>query len=331
MGNDNIIKENFKEFYKKLKPLIGGGGNSITNIVYGIYNKSNNKFYTPSSKGYTIEIPRATEASDKIRCSRYYSNRYAWHVFDKLLGDSCWCSGSDGPDWVSYEFDKPYIATKWQIGNYIYSGSPKISRAILQGSNDNSTWTNLDERSRFPGTTELQTYEINNDTAYKYYRLYLYNNGYWIDLSEFNVICEVPPGELVEADAKENCIYISTDTNKAYYYDGEKYVIINGTDYSTEEHIIGTWVNGKPLYQKVLNGLKTIENGSIYSLDSNINVIDIRGKCYDSNGEIHMINSFISGQYYLSIDISRDNDIICNCNGWINNDLDLIIQYTKND
>ena len=54
------------------------------------------------------------------------------------------------------------------------------------------------------------------------------------------------------------------------------------TDYSLEEKIIGTWINGKPLYQKVLNNINMLSDSydrqSIDVSDLNIdNVIKIDG------------------------------------------------------
>ena len=59
--------------------------------------------------------------------------------------------------------------------------------------------------------------------------------------------------------------------------------------YSTEEHVVGTWIDGKPLYRKVYHGTSTtIPSGQTYArqiVDANlntgtINTIDIRGGMY---------------------------------------------------
>lgn len=79
----------------------------------------------------------------------------------------------------------------------------------------------------------------------------------------------------------------------------------NDTDYSTDEKIIGTWIDGKPLYQRVLNKtistsnpVGNIPNGSTDLYQGNISISsDI------PNIDIGMID--ISHSYYLLSSASR--------------------------
>ena len=65
------------------------------------------------------------------------------------------------------------------------------------------------------------------------------------------------------------------------------------TDYSTEERVVGTWVDGKKLYQKTLTKRIT-SNGKtiIEQLDSNINVVSIDGILLLDSGFKNSINSY---------------------------------------
>lgn len=63
------------------------------------------------------------------------------------------------------------------------------------------------------------------------------------------------------------------------------------TDYSTSEKIVGTWIDGKPLYQKVINGLSVSVSQSTSSTDAwktitNISDIDkmISARYYSGSG-----------------------------------------------
>lgn len=58
-----------------------------------------------------------------------------------------------------------------------------------------------------------------------------------------------------------------------------------GSNYSTEEQVVGTWIDGKPIYQKTVdcgalpkNSSKEIDTGL-----SNVIVVDMRGIAYKSS------------------------------------------------
>lgn len=59
-------------------------------------------------------------------------------------------------------------------------------------------------------------------------------------------------------------------------------------NYSTDEQIIGTWTDGKPLYQKTISYTGTINAGAEATLDSTVsnidNVVLIKGTSYRSGG-----------------------------------------------
>lgn len=84
--------------------------------------------------------------------------------------------------WVQYQFAND---AAWAIDQYaLTSGADEPTRDpknwILKGSNDGSTWVNLDTRSNesFADRTVRKLYSFNNSVAYKYYRLDISaNNG----------------------------------------------------------------------------------------------------------------------------------------------------------
>ena len=73
----------------------------------------------------------------------------------------------------------------------------------------------------------------------------------------------------------------------------------NDTDYSTEEKIVGTWIDGKPIYQRtwVVQSeapTGTARNQNLFSLSGlNIDdVLDISGTLKRADGQIWKINTF---------------------------------------
>lgn len=115
--------------------------------------------------------------------SIFYDPLYApWKAFDgnnEIDTTSRWISSVDSemPQWISYKFDAPVIARNYyilpEIG-YCEERAPKDF--ILQGSNNGTSWTNLDTRSNI--TLSLYnaaglSFSVNNPGSYTYYRLYI--------------------------------------------------------------------------------------------------------------------------------------------------------------
>lgn len=64
-------------------------------------------------------------------------------------------------------------------------------------------------------------------------------------------------------------------------------------DYSLDEKIIGTWVDGKPLYRLVCKGSRTTENVSINLEEKNIKEIaSIKGVFKTSTNVVYPFNTF---------------------------------------
>ena len=73
-------------------------------------------------------------------------------------------------------------------------------------------------------------------------------------------------------------------------------------NYSTEEQVVGTWITGKPLYQKTIdigylpNATYKLTNASISNLDK---VISLNGICYanDSYGSVMSLPMVLENAY----------------------------------
>ena len=101
----------------------------------------------------------------------------------------------------------------------------------------------------------------------------------------------------------------------------------NGNNYSTDEQVVGTWINGKPLYRKVV----VIDNPSrgmtfsIANIDEPINVIWKQAHptgvffSYNYDGSSMSIVSFNS--------ISKNFEITLQ--GAFNGKIVVIVEYTK--
>lgn len=110
-----------------------------------------------------------------------------------------------------------------------------------------------------------------------------------------------------------------------------------GIEYSTEERRIGTWIDGKPLYQITLGATSpaTVNTpAELSDLPQNVNptnVKDIKGILYSSSEYIYGVNHYFSATDMIGVWV-RPNRKICAMvgnEGCTNCDLYITIQYTK--
>lgn len=107
--------------------------------------------------------------------------------------------------------------------------------------------------------------------------------------------------------------------------------------YSTSEQVIGTWIDGKPLYRKVfyISGI-TIDTGT--TIESGITNIDIV-KSLDGifkftatkDSDLFALNYFQNG-YGIAIRLKPDGNFFFERSAWLSGDLDYLIitiEYTK--
>jgi hypothetical protein len=103
------------------------------------------------------------------------------------------------------------------------------------------------------------------------------------------------------------------------------------TDYSTEEKIVGTWIDGKPLYQKTVTG----SSGTNININLNINNADIviikTAGIILSTGEYIPHGAYTNASNYLSFFISANKTQcgIRSSESYGNATYYVTVQYTK--
>ena len=114
------------------------------------------------------------------------------------------------------------------------------------------------------------------------------------------------------------------------------------TDYSTTEKIIGTWVDGKSIYQKTITNITlssstdTVIQHGISNLDK---IIDAKSFCRDANSTIFRPNpfawanhnSYTEAKYYSGFSVTKTNIEFTAGASYIsaNPIVDITLQYTK--
>ena len=134
---------------------------------------------TPVMTGYSTPSGEVIETG-------HITTYYGWYSFARERESGHFWSFTHGgnPCYLGYHFDYPTILVKVEVYNYIPaygSTSYEMPKAFkIQGSNDGSSWTDLAECTITDFTSDRRnTYEFENSTAYRYYRLYCteYNSG----------------------------------------------------------------------------------------------------------------------------------------------------------
>ncbi len=102
--------------------------------------------------------------------------------------------------------------------------------------------------------------------------------------------------------------------------------------YSTEEHVIGTWIDGKPLYEKTITGTTsaTSDNTILANLQGIDNVVNMTGYI---KGTGRIITSYVNSSNYVSFYYSTEtyNLIVWHPNSatFHGKETAVTIQYTK--
>lgn len=144
------------------------------------------KIYEIKITDYINLIPIITEKNANkngymFSVSDYWNLNYAWHAVDRNL-NTVWStdSGNYNEHWFTVEFPEPKIVSKYIIiGMHSWGEVPKF---YLQASNNYTNWINLENEFHYGVSGySAQTYsiQIDNTTAYKYYRIYIPAGSGW--------------------------------------------------------------------------------------------------------------------------------------------------------
>lgn len=126
-----------------------------------------------------------------------------------------------------------------------------------------------------------------------------------------------------------------TNTSVLYCIATKNMFMSEGSNYSTDEQVVGTWINGKPIYQKTID-FGYLPNNTVKTVAHNISnldwVVDAKGIAYNGSGGYRSIPILYNTTYasYNTAFLVRLADIQLE----VNNDMSafyayITIQYTK--
>jgi hypothetical protein len=78
-------------------------------------------------------------------------------------------------------------------------------------------------------------------------------------------------------------------------------IVLSGVNYSLEERVVGTWIDGRRVYQKTIEQSGLSIKGKTYYItifeDTDIDVVDIAGACFIENAWLPINFYMYSGGY----------------------------------
>ena len=232
------------------KPLYQKVGEIDTSIVDKIVYQSKNPYVSiiPSmNQDETDEI--------KITAAGNSENNPPYRAFDKSYTgyEVCWYHNAS-PTWVQVQFKiEPKKINKIKIGQEI--STPRFFKTyIIQGSNDGTTYTDIATFvENYHSAGQIYEHTFDNENSYSYYRIYFPDNG------DTGVGVSVEEIDLFEIDYTDVITYYTKTADEENSFNIGMVENINleqnidfSSIYSTDERIVGSWINGKPIYQKTL-------------------------------------------------------------------------------
>lgn len=178
----------------------GGSGTTLTSTdgatTYSKLTLGNNLVVIPPETPWTNPQMSSNSQDGYVASassSSGDSGSAIWKAFDKdtTTPENAWWSGSVSmPQWIMLECPEPVRVTSCMMANEV-STPANFKSGYIQGSNDGNVFDTLYTITNRPDTTGLQeTYTFENNTYYKYLRVYCteshYGSGVSIQEIEFS-------------------------------------------------------------------------------------------------------------------------------------------------
>ena len=290
------------------------------NIVNYFGGDGVNTFAVPSLSNLSINWYDTNAISSAVSASSFYDARYDASKAIDGNTSTCWESEKDGkaPAWWMIELQNKIPISTIKM----YQSSLTSKDFTIQGSNDGIDFVDLYDVTNADNTDKWIEYDLRRIYYYKYYRIYCkttyYNQWFVAQIGEiqFGVY------------EKINCVkyeptYFMVKNNTNY---------LQPTLYSEEERCIGSWIDGKPLYEKVFTNLYTGNvtastyikiNDTLFNIDKVVNITCIT---IGNNGNNQEQNWYLKARYDatingLTLHGSTNYDKVISVN--------VIAQYTK--
>lgn len=287
------LAQYFKDTFGAIN-VFGGDGTT----TFGVPDKTTDTWWTPGLVNGVVPSPYAVYVSSVFNTTQHQKEL----LFDGIISaDSCWHSKADGSDtdiWVKFDFGKnTYIQGLRMAARSIDYLSQLPSTFTIEGSYDDVTYTVIKSYSRLPSptSTNFREHLFDKPVNYRYYKLNHMTSNAKNNSYDYCSIAEL------EFSKVDNIQYIKAEPT--YYMELNQAVYINQycDVYSTDEKIVGKWVDGKPLYRKsykVTSSSKSDSSTVLFTYSSDMEIQDIDG-CILAPDENILVNFYYNPTNYV--------------------------------
>lgn len=194
-SNENIFNAVLESPYamEELGKSEYAGYKAITQSEYKI--KLLNSSYISYFDNYSTQIDKLTNNTNVFASSS--DNVQPYFAFDKDSSSYWYSKDTDSSEYIGYNFGKKVIPYKIKVVNLDKSGY-RCKNFYIQGSNDNSTYSNLTEQLTATKTNSTQTFLVNAINGYQYIRMYIldkYTSSNSTGICELQIYCRTIPND----------------------------------------------------------------------------------------------------------------------------------------
>lgn len=209
------------------------------------------------------------------------------------------------PAYITQEGDEMYFSVDEKVVGRWINNKPLYQKMIFIDDNDPTTsWTSKTINHNISNVEYINGYgyfQETYDSAKTTFALNTVSGG----------------GDFFRITFKSDSVIIGRSSN--WVMQGYMWIILNytkttdsaattieqkPTHYSTDEQVVGTWIDGKPLYQKTFVGTMVVNGGNIAQADSTgtFQFKEIKSTlCYNEVGTIQESTFFYAGDNYWTI------------------------------
>ena len=227
--------------------------------------------------GSTTSTDATRDGTPSASTTNSPSNEQPRHAFDNTSNTKWLIFDNDG--WLQYRLPEPFVATRYEVASANDFPERDPYNWVLQGSNNGSSFTNIDyvNGTDFSSRQQYKTYYVDSPGSYQYYRLRIDSNsgGVETQLSEFQLFG--PKRYTVDFAASTG-----TNTEARIEVDGF-YRLANGS--TGGDFVVDTFDINQPI---------TISSSSTVNIDENTNNVITTIEASDPNIE-DIISYRISG------------------------------------
>lgn len=288
-------------------------------------------YFSPKMTANNAPAPYIASASSDMP-SFGSSGPYA--VFDNDPSTYWANSPTDGDIWIAIDF-----GSTQKIAGIQMQGRKGVNQLpyefVVQGSNNGTTWEDIMSVSGLgvDKPEEIRNFEFPYVVSYRHYRI-RGMHSHWQDGPIYVGIADIR-------------FQAATSDAATFVIDGVKMSAsdITGAEsgesggsgevYSTDEQVIGTWIDGKPVYRKVFQVTSPSTQGSRAVLVSfpNIIPINIYGNLIvnDSYGSIMSLNCYDGTNYIFTWYLDNSIQMIQkhSIGVFTSKPVNLVVEYTK--